>query len=84
MFILTRLLHRIQFRKAIKNDESVNVVDGMVKAQMLYKRLSILAHPDRNPEKRDMAEDLMSRITANRFNYSELLKLKVEAEEKLK
>lgn len=83
MNILRRLINRIRFRNTIKRDESANVVDSMVKARRLYKELSLSAHPDKHPDKSEIAEDIMQRITKNKHNYSELLKLKIEIEEKL-
>lgn len=84
MLFITRLLRHMRFSKTIKSDESVNVVDSIVKARELYKKLSIKAHPDKNPEKREMAELLMAQITSNRLNYTELLRLQNEVEEKLR
>ena len=83
MNIVRRFINRIRFRNTIKRDESANVVDSMVKARRLYKELSLSAHPDKHPDKSEIAEDIMQRITKNKHNYSELLKLKIEIEEKL-
>lgn len=83
MNILSRFIKRLKFRSTITSDESNNVVDGMVKAQQLYKELSLVAHPDRNPDKAEIAEELMKRIVENRFNYAALLSLKQEVSEKL-
>lgn len=83
MNILRRFINRIRFRNTIKRDESANVVDSMVKARRLYKELSLSAHPDKHPDKSEIAEDIMQRITKNKHNYSELLKLKMEIEDKL-
>ncbi len=84
MGIITRFINRIRIRKSIRKDESTNVVDGMVRARLLYKRLSVLAHPDKNPDRREIAEDIMARITANRFNYAGLIQIEKEIEKKLK
>lgn len=81
---ISRFFTRLKFKRAIKTDESSNVVDSMVKARKLYKELSIAAHPDKHPLKKDIAEDLMQQITANKHNYSVLISLKNEIEEKLK
>ncbi|MBQ6938346.1 MAG: hypothetical protein IJN35_00690 [Muribaculaceae bacterium] len=81
--IISRFLKRIRFRKTITIDESNNVVDGMVKAQRLYKELSKIAHPDRNIGNEDVAEDIMSRIVANKHNYKVLLDIQEEIREKL-
>lgn len=84
MNALDRFFRRLKFRKTVKTDETQNVVDSMVKARKLYKELSIAAHPDKHLSKKDIAEDLMQRVTANRHNYSVLISLKAEIEEKLK
>ena len=83
MNIFIRIINRIRFRRIIKGDESANVVDSMVKARKLYKELSLAVHPDRHPDRRKTAESLMRRVTSNKHNYSELLKLKTEIEENL-
>ena len=83
MNIFIRIINRIRFRRIIKGDESANVVDSIVKARKLYKELSLAVHPDRHPDRRKTAESLMRRVTSNKRNYSELLKLKTEIEKKL-
>ena len=83
MNAIIRILNRWRFRKTIKEDQSQNVVDGMVKAKALYKELCQLAHPDKHQEKKELAEEIMKRIVANRYNYSKLLSLKEEIKEKL-
>lgn len=81
--IFNRIVNRIRFRKQISYDESINVVDSIVKAKKLFKELSSLAHPDKNPDNLEVAENLMKHIVANRNNYEELLKLKKEVNDKL-
>lgn len=81
--LISRLIKRIKFRRTISKDESNNVVDGMVKARKLYKELCSIAHPDRNPCKKDVAEEIMKRIVKNKHNYSALLVLQKEIKEKL-
>lgn len=83
MNIFIRFLKRLKFRRTLKRDESTNVVDGMVKARKLYKELCAIAHPDRNRDKSDIAEEIMKRIVANKHNYSALLDLQKEVREKL-
>lgn len=68
MTILSRFFKRLRFRKSLKKDESINVIDGMVKAKILYKRLSIIAHPDKHPNDTALAGDLMSRILVDDKN----------------
>ena len=83
MNIFSRFINRLRFRKTIKADQSVNVVDSMVKARKLYKELCIMAHPDKNHEHQAIAEELMKKVVANRFDYNELIHLKTEIKEKL-
>lgn len=83
MNILFRYIRRIMFRRTVTRDESVNVVNGMVKAHRLYKKLCLAAHSDRHPDKKDIAEDIMVRLVANRHNYEGLLRLEAEIKEKL-
>lgn len=83
MNVINRILNRWKFRKTVKGDQTQNVVDGMVRAKALYKELCQLAHPDRHQDKKEIAEDIMQRVVANRHNYSKLIALKRELEEKL-
>ena len=83
MNVLIRWINRIRFQKSIKTDESQNVVAGMAKARQLYKELAIKAHPDRNPQKQSIAEEITTRLTCNKHNYAALLKLKEEIEKTL-
>lgn len=83
MNILVRLINRIHFKMKESADEGKNVVAGMAMAKQLYKELAIKAHPDRNPDKRELAEDITSRLTCNKHNYNALLKLKEEIEKNL-
>lgn len=80
---ILNMINRIKFKRTVNVDESTNVVDGMVKARALYKKLSIEAHPDRNPEHKAEAEKLMQQVVANRYNYAALVKLEQEIKEKL-
>ena len=84
MNIFSRFINRFRFRKTIKTDQSVNVVDSMVKARRLYKELCIKAHPDKHhQEQQSIAEELMKSVVANRFDYNGLLQLQTEIKEKL-
>lgn len=83
MNIFSRFINRLRFRKAIKTDQSVNVVDSMVKGRKLYKELCIKTHPDKHHEQQGIAEELMKKVVANRYDYNELLQLKGEIKEKL-
>ncbi len=81
---IKRFFTRLKFGRTIKSNESVNVVDSMVKARRLYKELTIAAHPDKHPTQRMIAEDIMQRVTENKHNYSMLVALKAELEERLR
>lgn len=83
MSLLKRFFIRYRFRKQIKSDQSLNVIDGIVKAKPLYKELCISAHPDKHPGNTEIAEELMKRIVENKHNYAELKKLKEEINQKL-
>ena len=65
------------------NSQNINVVDSIVKARALYKQLVIKAHPDKNPEKRELAEEITQQLTSNKRNYQELLRIKKIIEEQL-
>ena len=78
MNLISRFIKRLRFRKSIKDDQSSNVVDSMVKARLLYRELSIKAHPDRNPSKEMEAAELMKKVSKNRYNYAALLLLEKE------
>lgn len=84
MNFFNRFITRLKFRRTIRTDESSNVVDSIAKARKLYKNLCIVAHPDKHPSKKEFAEDIMQRITANKHNYSVLKSLEMEIAEKLK
>ena len=83
MNIFSRLINRLRFRKTIKTDQSTNVVDSMVKARKLYKELCIKTHPDKHLGQQAIAEELMKKVVANRFDYNGLLQLQTEIKEKL-
>ena len=55
--------------------ECDNVVLSMARSKALYKKLSVLVHPDRNPDNRELAESLMQLINKNKYNYVELKKI---------
>lgn len=65
------------------NDEAYNIVESMSKAKLLYKELIKQAHPDKHPDKKNIAEELTAMINGNKFNYRELLKIKDIVKEKL-
>lgn len=63
--------------------ESGNVVKSIASAKNLHKELIRKAHPDKNPMKAELAQELSELININRFNYHELLKLKERVENEL-
>jgi len=80
---IKRIVNRVRFKKQVRSDESINVVNSMAKARHLYKELSLKAHPDRNQTQSEIAEDLMQKLVDNKLNYAGLLALKKEIKEKL-
>lgn len=56
----------------------------MAKAKILYKELITKAHPDKNVQNIELAEELTRSINMNRYNYSKLLEIKKIIDQKLK
>lgn len=71
------------FSKLDYKDESLNVVASIGKAKSLYKELIVKAHPDKHPNQSELATTLTELINKNRYNYSELLKIKNRIESEL-
>lgn len=71
------------FSKKEYKDESLNVVASIGKAKSIYKDLIIKAHPDKHPNQSELATTLTELINENRYNYSELLKIKKRIETEL-
>lgn len=69
--------------KSSKREDCNNIVQSMARCKQLYKTLSVLAHPDKHPNKSELATEIMNEINANRFNYSELIKLEKKIQEEL-
>ena len=69
-------------RKQKRSNEYMNVVAGMGKAKALYRSLIVFAHPDRHPEEKERYTEITNRITANRYNYNELLRIEAELTQK--
>lgn len=66
------------------NDHGENIVASIAKCKHLYKKLVILAHPDKHPEKTELAEEITKAINMARYNYAELLKLENRIETELR
>lgn len=77
---MLNLIRWFRKRKKQRSKEYLNVVEGMGKAKALYKSLIAIAHPDKHPNEEEIYTEIMDRITANRYNYSELVKIKQEVE----
>lgn len=74
---------RLRLRRKIHIDEGLNVVEGISKAKTLYKELIRKAHPDRHPQKEELAKEITEAINNNRYNYRGLLELKKRVETEL-
>ena len=72
---IKKKLLSLYYRKDRYN-ESNNIVTSLAKAKPLYKELIRKSHPDKNPHKRELANELTELINNNRYNYQELMKLK--------
>ena len=55
----------------------------MAKCKALHKKLTILAHPDRNASKAEIAHNITSLLNENRFNYQKLLELEQQIKNEL-
>ena len=78
MITLRKIIRLFHKRKKGETNEGLNIVSGISKAKPLYKKLIMQAHPDRHPEKETYYKELTDRITENRYNYYELLKIEKE------
>lgn len=65
------------------NKESLNLVNSISKAKPLYKKLILLAHPDKHPEKTELATLLSQKLNLERYNYNKLLELEEEIQRDL-
>lgn len=72
--------------KKKKSNEVVceNIVASIAKCKVLHRRLIILAHPDKHPNNKELAEELTKLLNKERYNYSELLKLQVRIKSELR
>ena len=46
------------------------------KLELLYKELCKLSHPDRNPHKREIAQELFTKVQQSRNDFNSLMELK--------
>jgi hypothetical protein len=56
----------------------VNSINRSKELEALYKKLMIKTHPDRNPEKLELAHDYSERLNKSRRSYDDLKKLELE------
>lgn len=62
-----------------------NIIASITKSKSLYKKLIIQVHPDRFlDDKKIIAEELSSRITKSKKDYSQLCQLEIEVNDFLK
>ncbi len=58
-----------------------NIALSISKSKALYKELIIKVHPDKfSEDKKEMANELASKITKSKRNFEELAKLKIEVD----
>ena len=60
--------------------ETHNVVESFSKAKFLFKDLIQKAHPDKHPDKTELATEISCLLNENRFNYAQLIELKKRVE----
>ncbi len=77
-----RMIHSFNGRKE-RVSESNNVVESIAKSKILYKELIRKAHPDKHPQKENLAKEITELLNNNRYNYRELLILKEKIENEL-
>ena len=71
------------FVSSEQSHEELNIVNSIANAKQLYKELIVKAHPDKHPNNVELAQSITDSINSNRYNYSELLKLKTIIENEL-
>lgn len=59
-------------------------INNRDKVEQLYKELCKLTHPDNNPKRQEVAQELFTKVQRNRNDYNALLKLKNEIVDLLK
>lgn len=89
-FFFIRKYKKNKIRRSVLADSQINpkevatnIKNGIANGRQLYKKMITAVHPDRfsdDEEKRRLATEISSRITENKRNYTELLKLKAEIE----
>ena len=85
MFVKFLGIFKLKKKKANATNAAAceNIVASIAKCKALHKRLIILAHPDRHPNNKKLAEELTKLLNKERYNYHELLKLQERIESEL-
>lgn len=82
-FITGGLLVAFKKGKFPKTEESdyLNVVSGITHSsemEKLYKKLIQKVHPDRNQERKEIAEEYATKLNNSRYNFNQLKALEAE------
>lgn len=64
-------------------DDYSNIVQSIARCKRLYKKLSVLAHPDKHPHKVELANSIMEQINTSRFDYLKLKELEKRINDEL-
>ncbi len=75
MNLINLIFSHFKREKNTNYEDCNNVVNSIAKAKSLHRRLIILSHPDKNPNKIELATRISELVNKNRYNYKELLKL---------
>jgi hypothetical protein len=84
-FAVFILIKRKQNKKRLEkidySAEGRNIALSITKCRVLHKQLAKAIHPDRfsEPEKQS-ADELMQKINASKYDYQQLIGLKIEVE----
>lgn len=85
--IVWYIVVRMRPSKEMPSHDFTNFINSSFHANDLYNKLIRQCHPDRfpgQPDMANMAEELFQEASKNRTNYETLVRLKDQAEEKLR
>ena len=83
MNLVKSIFRHFRRKRILDCEDCNNVVNSIAKAKSLHKRLIVLSHPDKNPNKIELATKISESINENRNNYKELLKLEQQIKNEL-